>query len=139
MLVKDLSTEVNSNLQIRSAMKAVNLILFSVASLQRLNSPCLTLLDYSCSLLILVCIFFASPPTPTFWLQQLQEGFCSSQILDTIFRIPFIYDWSQWNDCDKSSCKSSFSSALKGCSSLESYLCVPRSDRILIFFQSFGT
>lgn len=38
-----------------------------------------------------------------------------------------------------STCKSSFSSALKRCSSLESYLCLPRSDRILIFFQNFGT
>lgn len=116
--------------------------LFSVSPLQRLNSLCSTLLDYSYFVLPigfgLYFLGFSYPhllaaaasgrllPKPWLWVPFFLDTICIIGLSEMILIT--------------STCKSSFSSALRGlCSSLEGYSCLPRRDKILTFFQNFGT
>lgn len=145
--IKDLPNEVK--VTFRSGLPWRLSFSFSVASLQRLNSPCLALLDYSYFILPIgfdlyfLCFSFHS--------HLLATAASGRLLLEPWFWIPFFLIFldffgyrlymtglSEVTEIT-STCKSSFSSALQRCSSLEGYSCQRRKDRILIFLQNFGT
>lgn len=100
--------------------------LFNTLGLLILCSPC-----WFCFVFSLLSL----PPPPS-GCSSFRKTHAQAVILDTIFlctmglseMIVII-----------STCESSFSTALKGCSNLEVYLCLPRRDGVLIFFKNFGT